>query len=195
VTVGEAAELVSTAIDAAEHEGPAVVVAIDGPGGAGKSALARELALLRDDVAIIAGDDFYRPLNESTRAALTPLEAVDLLFDWERLRDEALAPLLRGEDAHFRRYDWPTERLGDDVASVPARGVVVVEGVYVARPALRGYYDLIVVVEAPRDVCLTRQLTRGESEPEQIARWRAAEEWYLERQDPRRVADLVIDGG
>ena len=109
---------VSAAIDAAEHEGPAVVVGIDGPGGAGKSTLARELALLRDDVAIIEGDDFYRPLTESTREALTPLEAVDLLFDWERLRDEALAPLLRGEEARYRRYDWDAGRLGEEVATV-----------------------------------------------------------------------------
>lgn len=192
--IDDAAELLSTAIDAAEHEGPAVVVGIDGAGGTGKSELARELALLRDDVAIIEGDDFYRPLNESTRAALTPLEAVDLLFDWERLRDEALAPLMRGDEARYRRYDWPTARLGEDGATVAATGVIVVEGVYVARPALRGYYDLIVVVEAPRDLCLERQLARGENEPEQIARRRAAEEWYLERQDPKRVADLVIDG-
>jgi len=37
VRVDEAAELVSAAIDAAAPEGPAVLVAIDGPGGAGKS--------------------------------------------------------------------------------------------------------------------------------------------------------------
>jgi uridine kinase len=189
-----AAELLADAIDAAEHEGPAVVVAIDGPGGAGKSTLARELLLLRDDVAIVEGDDFYRPLNETTRATLTPIEAVDLLFDWERLRDEVLAPLLRGEDASYRRYDWATERLGEDVATVEPRGVVVVEGAYVARPALRGYYDLIVVVEAPRELCIARQLVRGEDELAQIERWRAAEDWYFERQDPRRGADLVIDG-
>jgi uridine kinase len=189
-----AAELVSDAIDAAEHEGPAVIVGVDGPSGAGKSTLTGELALLRGDLAIVEGDDFYRPLNGSTRAALTPIEAVDLLFDWERLRDEVLAPLLRGEDAHYRRYDWTAERLGEDVATVGARGVVVVEGCYVARPALRGYFDLIVVVEAPRELCLARQLTRGEDEPAQIERWRAAEDWYFERQDPKRVADLVIDG-
>jgi uridine kinase len=194
VMAERAAELVSAAIDAAPHEGPAVLVAIDGAGGTGKSTLARELALVRDDVAIIEGDDFYRPLPESTRAALTPIEAVDLLFDWERLRDEALAPLLRGETASFRRYDWQAERLGSEVTTVAAGGVVAVEGVYVARPALRGHYDLIVVVDAPRRLCLQRQLGRGENEPRQIARWRAAEEWYLERQDPRRVADLVIDG-
>ena len=181
-------------IDAAAHEGPAVIVGIDGPGGAGKSTLARELALLRDDVAIIEGDDFYRPLAESTRAALTPLEAVDLLFDWERLRDEALAPLVRGEDASYRRYDWGADRLGEEVATVAAGGVVLVEGCYVARPALRGYLDLIVAVDAPRELCIARQLERGENEPGQVERWREAEEWYLERQDPRRVADLVIDG-
>jgi uridine kinase len=189
-----AAELVSDAIDAAKPEGPALVVAIDGPSGAGKSTLTGELARLRRDLAIVDGDDFYRPLNESTRAALTPIEAVDLLFDWERLRDEVLAPLIRGEDAQYRRYDWTAERLGDDVATVAAQGVVVVEGCYVGRPALRGYYDLIVVVEAPRELCLARQVARGEDEPAQIERWRAAEDWYFERQDPARVANLVIDG-
>ena len=95
---------------------------IDGRGGAGKSTLARELALLRDDVAIVAGDDFYRPLPERTRAALTPIEAVDLLFDWERLRDEVLAPLLRGEDARYRRYDWSAERLGEERRRGAPRG-------------------------------------------------------------------------
>ena len=172
-----------------------MVVGIDGPGGAGKSTLARALAEWRDDVAIIEGDDFYRPLAASTRAALTPLEAVDLSFDWERLRDEALAPLLRGEEARFRRYDWVSGRLGEEIVTVAPAGVVVVDGVYVARPALRGYLDLIVVVEAPREVCLARQLRRGDNDPAEIARWRAAEEWYLERQNPKRVADLVIDGG
>jgi len=101
-----------------------VVVGVDGPSGAGKSTLTGELALLRGDLAIVEGDDFYRPLNESTRAALTPIEAVDLLFDWERLRDEVLAPLLQGEDAHYPRYDWTAERLGEDVATVAAQGVV-----------------------------------------------------------------------
>ena len=143
-----AAELVSAAIDAAEHEGPALVVGIDGAGGAGKSALARELALLRDDVAIIEGDDFYRPLTESTREALTPLEAVDLLFDWERLRDEALAPL-----AARRRGALPPLRLGRPGGSArrsrpwPPRASSWSRACYVARPALRGYLDLIVVVE------------------------------------------------
>ena len=188
------AEQVSAAIDAAEGEGPAVVVGIDGPSGAGKSTLTRELATLRDDVAIIEGDDFYRPLTESTREALTPHEAVDLLFDWERLRDEALAPLLRGEEARYRRYDWDAGRMGEDFATVTAAGVVLVEGCYVARPALRGYLDLIVVVDAPRELCIQRQLARGEDDAETIARWRAAEDWYFERQDPRRVANLVIAG-
>jgi uridine kinase len=101
---------------------------------------------------------------------------------------------VRGEDASYRRYAWPADRLGEEVAVVEAGGVVVVEGCYVARPALRGYLDVIVAVDAPRALCLARQIERGENEPAQIERWRAAEEWYLERQDPRRAADLVIDG-
>jgi uridine kinase len=142
----------------------------------------------------VAGDDFYRPLPERTREALTPIEAVDLSFDWERLRDEALAPLLRGEAARFRRYDWTSDRLGEDEAEVGVAGVVIVEGVYVARPALRGYLDLIVVVEAPRELCAERLAARGENTPEQIARWQAADDWYFAHHDPRRSAALVVDG-
>ena len=71
----------------------------------------------------------------------------------------------------------------------------MVEGAYVARPALRGYLDLIAVVWAPRELCIARQVERGEDGLEQIERWCAAEDWYFERQDPRRVADLVVDGG
>ncbi len=101
---------------------------------------------------------------------------------------------MRGEAARYRLYDWAADRLGEEVATVEASGVVVVEGCYVARPALRGHLDVIVAVDAPRELCIERQLARGDDEPEQIARWRAAEDWYFERQDPRRVADLVIDG-
>ena len=56
--------------------------------------------------------------------------------------------------------------MGEDVATVAAAGVVLVEGCYVARPALRGYLDLIVVVDAPRELCLERQLARGEDDAE-----------------------------
>ena len=185
----------SDAIDAAEREGPALVVAIDGPGGAGKSTLARELALLRDNLAVVEGDDFYRPLPERTREALTPLEAVDLLVRLGAAagRGAGAAPA-RGRCALpplrlARRAAWREARRG-----AQRQGVVVIDGVYAARPALRGYLDLIVVVDAPRELCLARQLARGENDPAEIERWRAAEEWYLERQDPRHVADIVIDG-
>ncbi len=157
------AELVSAAIDAAAHEGPAVVVGIDGPSGAGKSTLAAELALLRDDIAIIEGDDFYRPLAESTRAALTPLEAVDLLFDWERLRDEALAPLVRGEEARYRRYDWDADRLGEEVAAVGAQRRRAGRGLLrrAARAARLPRRDRRS--STPRaTLCIARQLARGD---------------------------------
>ena len=132
--------------------------------------------------------------TESTRAALTPLEAVDLLFDWERLRDEALAPLLRGEEARYRRYDWAAGRLGEDVATVAARGRRGRRGrlrraagaARLPRPDRRRRGAARALPRAPAGARRERA--------EQIERWRAAEDWYLERQDPRRVADLVIDG-
>lgn len=87
------------------HEGFALV-AIDGLGGAGKSTLARALQADLAAVIIVQMDDFYRPMLERRREQLSPVEGFDQFFDWQRLRDEVLAPLRAGRTAHFRPYDW-----------------------------------------------------------------------------------------
>jgi Mg-chelatase subunit ChlI len=69
------------------------LVAIDGPGGSGKSTLARRLRDAADDITIVEGDDFYTPMLEAERVALSAREAYERNFDWTRLRDQVLAPL------------------------------------------------------------------------------------------------------
>ena len=45
------------------------VVAIDGPSGVGKSTLADALREARNDVSLVRGDDFYRPMDRGARAS------------------------------------------------------------------------------------------------------------------------------
>ncbi|OUD04028.1 hypothetical protein CA983_06335 [Streptomyces swartbergensis] len=97
---------------------------------------------------VVHGDDFYRPMDAEERAGLDPVQGYHRYFDWQRLREEVLAPLAAGRDAGYRRYDWPTGTLApDEIHTVSRSGIVVVEGVYAARPELTDYYDLVVYVD------------------------------------------------
>lgn len=176
------------------------LVAIDGPGGSGKSTLAAALAArLRaaGPVTVVAGDDFYRPLPAAARLRLSPQEGYQQYFDWQRLRDQVLAPLAAGRAADYQRYDWPSGALAPgELHHVPRAGTVLVEGVGTARPELAGYYDLTVLVDTPRATCLRRVDERGHDHGpgNWTGRWRAAEEYYLTSTHAGTRLDLVVSG-
>ena len=106
-----------------------------------------------------------------------------------------LAPLSRGKGARYRRYDWDNDCLGDWVA-VPAKGTVVVEGVYLLRDQLRHYASVSIWVETPRDVRLARGIERdGETARGRwIDEWMPAEDVYVSTTRPDAAATLVVDG-
>jgi len=88
-----------------------VVVALDGHSAAGKSTMAAELARTLD-ATIVHMDDFYGQDPEPERRLLTPAQGIDRYFDWERLRNEALAPLAQGLRPRVRAHDWHADGLG-----------------------------------------------------------------------------------
>ena len=89
----------------------------------------------------LEGDDFYRNtlprLTVAQREAMSDAAVVDAVIDWERLRAEALLPLRAGQSATFQPYDWDADdgRLAPPKI-IPAADVIIVEGVYAARPEL-----------------------------------------------------------
>ncbi|MFJ6835706.1 uridine kinase [Streptomyces sp. NPDC091209] len=173
-----------------------VLIAVDGMGGSGKSTLAAAVAGL-GEATVVHGDDFYRPMAADERAGLTPAEGYDRYFDWQRLRDEVLTPLVSGRDALYRRYDWSTGALAADGPCAVARGgLVLVEGVYTARPELAGHYGLVVYVDTPPAESMRRLRARGDDHGpiDWEARWRLAEEYYLTTTRPWERADLVVPG-
>jgi len=176
----------------------AVVVALDGRSGVGKSTLAAAVA--RDlGAAVVHGDDFYRDMSDADRRALSPAEGVDRYFDWERLRDEALIPLRERRAASFRCFDWAVGHgLGEGMTIEP-RDLVIVEGVYSARPELEPLIDLRVLValdEIERGQRLDRRAggTDRHAPSAWDARWDAAERVYFDTIRPEHEFDLVIDG-
>ena len=194
MSVAENAALVVGKIDESGSGGSMSLVAIDGWGGAGKSTLADAVAELLRHATIIRMDDFYRPMTEHLRRALGAREGYERYFDWQRLERDVLSPLRSGVPARYRRYDWGSLKL-EEWHEVSSKGTVIVEGVYSARPELKSYYYLIVLVETSADESLRRQRLRAADPDDWIARWRRAETWYKDTVRPERYADIIVKWG
>lgn len=173
------------------------VVALDGRSGTGKSTLAAALAL-EAEACLVRGDDFYSPdlarLAPPEREALTDAEVAASVIDWRRLRTEVLEPLVSRQPATFRPYDW--ERNDGSLGAgqrVEPGGVVILEGVYSARPELADLIDLAVQVEADPAVRWARLAARPD-DPGWTRLWDRGEDYYFQVVRPREGFDLRVSG-
>ncbi len=152
------------------------------------AALAHELSL-----AVVHGDDFYRDMSDERRLALSALEGVRSFFDWERMRDEAVLPLRAGTTARFSAYDWSAGHGLTASVEIEPREVVVIEGVYAARPEFDGAIDLTVLVDASPALREQRRALRAD-QPEMCKRWDAAERVYFQTIRSRESFDMIVSG-
>jgi molybdopterin-guanine dinucleotide biosynthesis protein A/uridine kinase len=178
--------------------GVPVVVAIDGPSGAGKSILATAVAL-RSGVSIVEGDDFYRntlpSLSVTQREAMSDAAVVDAVIDWERLRAEALLPLRARQPATFQPYDWEADdgRLAPP-KTVPAADVIIVDGVYAARPEMADLIDAAVYLGVDPQLRARRYAER-QDDPDWVRFWERGEAHYFSAIRPPASFDLQLDAG
>ena len=183
---------ISNVIQAIEATATRLVL-VDGLGGAGKSILAGALAT-ELGAPVVQGDDFFRPSAERQHSGGVP-DSVGERLDWRRLERQVLDPLSQGEHARYQRYDWAEDRLADWV-TVPGRGTVLVEGVYLLRNELRRYASVSIWVQTPREVRLARGIERdGEAARSRwVDEWMPAEDAYMSDMRPDAAAMLVVDG-
>jgi len=172
-----------------------LVVAFDGRSGVGKSTLATQLATCFN-ATIIPGDDFWLGGTDAEWARLTPADRSDRCIDWRRLRAEVLAPLHAGCPAVWHPFDFAagTGLAAQAEVRDPAP-VVVLDGVYSARPELRDLVDLAVLVEMTDDDLRRRRLVAREGVAFMTAwhaLWDAAEDDYFGRVCPRESFDLIV---
>ena len=125
------------------------LVAVDGPGGTGKSLFAQRLAGALGNSPIVHTDDFA-----------TGEPGVEW---WPRLDREVLQPLVSGHTGRYQRYDWNRQTLME-WHNVPAAPVVIIDGVSSARREIAPHLALAVWVHAPRAVRLARGLERDGEE-------------------------------
>jgi uridine kinase len=164
------------------------LIGIDGPGGAGKSTLARALAAELGAV-VVAGDDFHRTGGSRAAGGSAGDE-----YDWRKLEAQVLAPAAAGRSIRYQRYDWGRDALAE-WRTVAAGTPLVVEGVYVLRTELRDYFTYTVWVDTRRDVRLRRGLERdGRQARSDWLKWMEREDEYMRSHRPRDTADRVVAG-
>lgn len=180
---------VAIEVRAAQKSG-SYFVAIDGKSGTGKSTLAARLSECLD-ASVIEGDDFFAggvSLLESPDATLA-----DICIDWRSQAEVIRALRSRGAAVYFP-FDWEAFDGTKSGASkeVRSKRIVIVEGVYSARPELRDLIDFSVLVELPEDLRMNRLLEReGEIGPWE-RQWHRAENWYFENRARREDFDALM---
>lgn len=165
--------------DSVPRLGSTRLVAVDGPGGAGKSTLAERLAVACG-AELLHTDDFASWDNQ---------------FDWwARLESQVLEPLGQDRPARYQRYDWTTRTLSEwhEMASPD---VLILEGVSSARAAVRNRLSLSIWVETPRDTRLARGLDRDGVEALPLwQRWMDAEDAHFAADRTPDHADVIVNG-
>jgi uridine kinase len=155
-------------------------VAIDGPGGAGKSTFAARLSRALGDAPILHTDDFA-----------SWDEPVDW---WPRLEADALQPLAACQPATFVTSSWAPGHSGEEVVVAPAE-VILLEGVSSARRAVADRLSYAIWVDASPAARLARGLARdGEAARAEWERWGAEEDAFYAADTPRARADVWVDG-
>ncbi|MBC9727047.1 hypothetical protein H8R17_19870 [Streptomyces sp. TRM68367] len=158
--------------------GPVRLIGVDGHAGSGKSTFAGQLAARLGGAPVLHLDD---------------IASHDELFDWTgRLVSEVIAPLARGETAHYAPYDWRAGRFGPP-RPLPPAPLIVIEGVGAGRRALRPYLALLLWMEVPYEESWTRGRSRdGEEQREFWEGWVRAEQRHFADDPSRPFADLLV---
>ena len=158
---------------------PGAVVLVDGRSGSGKTTFAAELA---------------------ARSGAFRLRLEELYPGWDGLDAgaSALVALLvaraAGTPALAPAWDWAADRPGPTIR-LPAAGPLVVEGCGALSRGAAAFADLRVWVELPDAERRMRALERdGDVYAPHWERWARQERAAVAREDPRRTADLVVDG-
>ncbi len=194
----ELVKALAAELDSLDRSRP-VTVAIDGPDGSGRSTLADRLAAACRSrgraVVRIDEEDFLQPHRIRDRRGSEDAEGCfQDTFDYAALRQLVLEPLTDGDRGVIRRIRDPStdEPVYVPAEQVPEDAVVIVDGPFLLRKALRGYWSLGVLLEAAAvgPVGAGQDDGAGAHRATRRARGFAL---YLDRDDPGAVADIIID--
>jgi uridine kinase len=172
---------------AKQKTGNTTIIAIDGRSGSGKSTLAKLLSL-KLECPLIHTDDF---------------SSWDNPMDWyPALINDIFIPIMNGaKSVQYQPIKARKDKSQRSLITQPIGDLLIIEGVSASRQEFRDYISLSIFVDAPKDISIKRGFERdllyGQSEKKVRATWELwshAENIYIQRDDPKANADIVLDG-
>lgn len=158
-------------------------VLLDGPSGAGKSTVATLLAASwpePDDPILVRMDDLY--------PGWAGLDAAS-----EAVVRQLLQPLAEGRPGRWQRYDWVRGAAAEWHPVAPGRALIV-EGCGSLSRASAALADLRLWLQADGAVRKRRALARDDGAFDaHWAMWQRQFAAFQRREQPRRLADAVLD--
>jgi uridine kinase len=180
-----------------------VLIALDGGSGAGKSTLAAMLARELTAVVVPLDDFFAANIPDWEWGARSIAERAMDVFDWQRLRAEALEPLCAGQNAEWHTFDFAaglrpdgTYAMSEQLVERQSAPVIILDGAYAASPVLADLIDLAVLVDVP--IAERHKRIAAREEEAFLQRWHAVwdevEVYYFTDIRPKSSFDLVVSG-
>lgn len=159
------------------------VISIDGPAGAGKTTLAKELFLslsLRHNVEVIHLDEMYAGWDLALTQILT-----DSL-------SELLEAISAGNLANYPIYDWKRGKFDSKRQIFPC-DVLIIEGVGSAQRLVREFATATIWLDIDQEIGLKRVLERdGIQIASHMHRWQIQEAEHFRANATRENADFVL---
>ena len=189
------------------HPERIVRIAIDGVDGAGKTTLADTLAPVvttRGRPTIRASvDDFHHPRAvRYARGRYSPEGHYLDSYDYDSLRKLLLEPLGSGGSGRYiaKSFDLENDKPFDlDWQPAQPAAALIVDGIFLQRPELRSYWDLLIFLKVDFEVSVPRGAQRGpdfgspDPEAPSNQRYVGGQKLYLGECAPEQRADIVID--
>ena len=154
------------------------LVCIDGPSGAGKTTLARDVAATLA-APTVHMDDLY-PGWDGLRAGT------------HRAQEWIVGPLTGGQPARYRRWDWVADRYAEWV-QLPSSDVVVLEGCGSGALPAGKAASVLVWVEAEESVRRARGLARDPGYAPFWEPWAVQERRLYDADRTWERADVYVD--
>lgn len=180
-----------------------LIVAVDGPDGAGKrdfaDDLGRELEKRAHPTFRASIDDFHRPSEFRYRKGrFSPEGCYEDSYNYSVFRRVLIEPFrLAGSTAFVTRaFDYIRDaQIEPKWLTGPPDLYLILDGVFLNRPELRGSWNYTIWVDADAAVRDQRMLARDGVDPgsELSLRYSGAQELYERDAQPRDAASAIVD--
>jgi uridine kinase len=159
------------------------LIAIDGPAGAGKSTLAKDLYLylsITRDVNLLGLDEIYDGWENALGENLT----IDL---------QAIASAhVQKISTSIQIYDWSLSRYGD-VRTIEPKEILIIEGVGSAQEVMREHKAITIWMDIDPLLGIERVLNRdGHHIAQEMKAWQKLQSQHFEHSGARDNADFII---